>query len=83
MRPSNQVGYCIVNCVFMSDACGSGYVVVLQGLVVFDAEAKVDGFAAANVAIDHGVLVQPRTGFDQAEAGGVPRELDVGSGEKG
>ena len=29
----------------MIDPFGSGYVVVLQGLMVFDAKAQVDGFA--------------------------------------
>ena len=49
----------------------------------FDAEAEVDGFFAAAPAVDHGVLVEAGAGFEKAEGGRVPGELDVGAGEEG
>ena len=51
--------------------------------MVFLAKSKVDGFALADVAVDHGILVQAGAGFDQAEAGRVPCELDESVGEEG
>src|SRR6266704_3370562 len=57
--------------------------VIMQGLVVFDTEAEVDALTTGLPTIDHGVLVEPRTGFEEAERGAVPSELDLGAFEEG
>lgn len=62
-------------------ATGKGVKVLERGMV-FDTKSKVDGFVLGNPAFDHGELVKPRAGFDHAEGGRVPSELDVGAGEE-
>src|SRR5229473_5948180 len=60
----------------------SKILVVLNSLMVFDAEAQVDGFVFGDVAADDGVEVVSWAELNRADGGRVPGELDFGVGEE-
>src|SRR6185312_10486374 len=73
----------MVNRSLVSKTLRTSDVVVLESGMVLTSETQVDGFVTRRPAFDDGVLVEPRTGFEQAEACTIPCVLDLGVGEEG
>ena len=65
------------------DVGGAAKIVVLEGGMVFDPEAEVDGFVLGGPAVEHDVLVVAWAFLEVAEGGRVPGLLHLGAWEEG